>query len=206
MDDEGNRDVGVIGPQMLSITGNVRRSTMRFPTLWNTVCKLAIDQLPWLSAFCRGQLMQDFDHSYPCDVEVLNGWFWMVRREALDDVGSLDPRFFMYGEDIDWCYRFREKGWRLYFIPAPKAIHYGGASANVAPERFFVEMQRADLQYWVKHYGLHSSSAYRCVVCIHHALRLLGHALLASIRKGDCAVHDVKAKRSWAAIRYLLVP
>jgi GT2 family glycosyltransferase len=207
MEDETNKDVGVIGPQMLAVTGEVRRSTMRFPTLWNSFCRaLAIDQLSWLAPFCQGQLMADFDHDRSCDVEVLNGWFWMARREALEEVGNLDPRFFMYGEDLDWCFRFWKRGWRVLFCPEAKAIHYGGASSSAAPERFYVEMQRANLQYWVKHHGYLSFGAYYCVVCMHEALRLLGHVCLAVARPEGSPVHSRKAKRSWAALEYLLNP
>jgi GT2 family glycosyltransferase len=207
MEMEANRDVGVIGPQMLGANGAVRRSTMRFPTLRNTLSRaLGIDRLFLWSRFCKGQLMADFRHDTPSDVEVLNGWFWMVRREALSEVGNLDERFFMYGEDIDWCYRFWKKGWRVLFYPEAKAIHYGGASSNAAPDRFYVEMQKANLQYWRKHHSAPSYCAYYSVVCVQHLLRLLGHYSVAAIRRGEHRIHERKAQRSWAALVFLLSP
>jgi GT2 family glycosyltransferase len=205
MELEANKDVGVIGPQMLGVNGAVRRSTMRFPTLGNEVGRaLGIDRFPWLSRFCKGQLMSDFNHDRNCDVEVLNGWFWMVRRQALEEVGTLDERFFMYGEDLDWCFRFWKKGWRLRFCPEAKAIHYGGASSNAAPERFYIEMQRANLQYWRKHHGPLSYCVYYSVVFIHHLLRLLGHFCVAALGRNERRGHATKGKRSWAALGYLL--
>jgi GT2 family glycosyltransferase len=200
-----NRDVGIVGPQMLSADQAVRRSTMRLPTLTNTLCRaLGIDRIPWLSLVCRGQLMSDFSHGRESEVEVLNGWFWLVRREALQDVGVLDERFFMYGEDLDWCYRFRSKRWRVLFYPEAKAVHYGGGSSSAAPERFFIEMQRADLQYWLKHHGSVALPIYYAAACLHHLLRFLGHHSATLLHSRRRALHNAKAQRSWAALTYLL--
>jgi len=137
-------DVGMLGPQMLDPQRLIARSTMRFPTVWNTLSRaLALDSLFKSSNFFEGHLMLDFNHSVTTDVDVLAGWFWLVRRTALDKVGPLDEEFFMYGEDIDWCYRFHKAGERVVFFAETKAIHIGGASSSVAPVRFSVDKQRA---------------------------------------------------------------
>jgi GT2 family glycosyltransferase len=203
---EANPDVGIIGPQMLGSDGMIRRSTMRFPTLTNTVLRtVGLDRSPGLSRLSGGQLMADFKHDCVRDVDVLNGWFWMIRREALDQVGGLDERFFIYGEDVDWCRRFRQKGWRVVFYPGAKAIHYGGASSSVASERFYVEMQRADLQYWRKHHSRMSYCVYYGLSCLHHLFRVVGHlcaGLRGSARRRDN--NHAKANRSAAALAFLL--
>ncbi len=67
--------------------------------------------------------------------------FWFVRRKAMDEVGLLDEDFFFYGEDIDWCRRFRDAGWEVVFYPEAETIHFGGASSGNAPVRFYLEMQ-----------------------------------------------------------------
>ncbi len=84
--------------------------------------------------------MRDFDHDTTVPVEVLNGWFVLVRRSALDHVGLLDPQFFMYGEDMDWCYRIHEAGEKVVFFAGAGAIHYGGGSSSNAPLRFYLEL------------------------------------------------------------------
>ena len=68
----------------------------------------------------------------------------------MGQVGLLDESFFMYGEDMDWCKRFWDTGWKVVFVPTAQAVHYGGASAANAPLRFYVEKQQSDMQYWKK--------------------------------------------------------
>ncbi len=201
---ESNPDVAVVGPQMRGHDGAVRRSTMRLPSLGNALCRaIAADRWPFLSRLVGGQMMSDFRHDHTADVQVLNGWFWMIRREAVEQVGLLDERFFMYGEDIDWCRRFLDAGWRLVFCHSANAVHYGGASSSVAPVRFYLEMHRANLQYWQKHHGPVAQFAYRSIVVVHHVIRLAGNsvAFLALPRKR--VELSKKIKRSWALLVWM---
>lgn len=173
---EAEPAIGVLGPAMIGRDGIVHRSGMRFPSLWNGIC----DALGLHAIFGRrplfgGQAMADFDWTSRRDVEVLNGWFWMIRREALDEVGLLDEQFFMYGEDVDWCKRFHDAGWRIVFEPGAASVHYGGGSAEQAPTRFYLEMQRANLQYWSKHHPALTVPLYRAILLLHHLVRLVGY-------------------------------
>lgn len=175
---ENNPDAGLVGPQMRGPDGNIRRSTMRFPTLWNSLCRaLALDSAFPRSRCFAGYLMGDFDHRQSREVEILNGWFWVVRREAVRQVGGLDERFFMYGEDMDWCYRFHKAGLRNIFCAESASIHYGGASSALAPARFYVEQQKANLQYCRKHWGSLSTFAYLCTLLLHELIRTIGYTV-----------------------------
>jgi GT2 family glycosyltransferase len=201
---ESNPEIGILGPRMLGPDGSVQRSGMRFPSLWNCLCDaLILHKLFRRNSTFGGRLMADFGWDEPRDVDVLNGWFWFVRRQALDQVGLLDERFFMYGEDLDWCKRFRDAGWRVRFEPRATAIHYGGGSSEQAPIRFSLEMQRADLGYWKKHYGSFSQSLYAMVLGIHVTVRLAGHAILyLGRRDADTAL---KIRRNAACLCGLFV-
>lgn len=201
---EAHPDVGVVGPQMLGSDREVHRSSMRLPTLRNAFGRaLALDRVAIASRILGGQLMRDFSHDRTCDVEVLNGWFWMIRREAVDQVGLLDERFFMYGEDLDWCRRFRQAGWRVVFYSGARALHYGGGSSKIAPVRFYLEMHQANLQYWQKYHGTLATVLYEGMLMAHHLIRLFGHSvayLLSSRRRSEMAA---KIKRSWILIAWL---
>ena len=119
-------EIGMLGPQILDSNGNIQRSCMGFPTLWNTFCRaLALDTLFPKSKLFGGYMMTFWPHDSIRDVNVINGCFWMVKREALDEVGLLDERFFIYAEDKDWCKRFWDAGWKVVYFPEAKAIHYG---------------------------------------------------------------------------------
>jgi GT2 family glycosyltransferase len=149
-------------------------------------------------------LVSDFKHDRITDVDILNGWFWMIRREALDQVGLLDERFFMYGEDLDWCLRFQGAGWQLVFYPEAKAIHYGGASSSAAPVRFYVEQQRANFQYWRKHHGLLSQSAYGGIILLHNLLRLVGYLVVYPVSSSHKSDIGAKVRRSWALLGWMI--
>jgi GT2 family glycosyltransferase len=136
-------------------------------------------------------------------VEALNGWFWVVRREALEQAGLLDERFFMYGEDLDWCYRFYKAGWRRVFYAGTGAIHYGGASSSAAPVRFYIEKQRATCQYFEKHHGPWARRSMSGIIALHELLRLAGYGVLYLLQ--PARRHDSRriTSRSLAVLRWL---
>lgn len=92
----------------------------------------------------------DPDEEYP--VDCLVGAFMMVRREAIEQVGLLDEQFFMYGEDIDWCYRIKQAGWKNYYYPRTSITHYKGASSRKKPFKIIYEFHRAMYLFHKKHY------------------------------------------------------
>lgn len=197
--------IGLLGPQMRGPHGEIRRSCMRFPTLRNSFLRaMALDSTFGKTGRFGGSLMTDFQFDTMKDVDVLNGWFWMARREAVDQVGPLDERFFMYGEDIDWCKRFHSTKWRVVFYPGANAIHYGGASSSNAPVRFYVEMQRANLQYWEKHHSHISLLFYLLTACLNHASRVIGYGCVYLIRRTARPEVSFKIRRSCACILSLM--
>ncbi|AFH59680.1 glycosyltransferase family 2 protein [Paenibacillus caseinilyticus] len=92
----------------------------------------------------------DPDEEYP--VDCLVGAFMMVRKEAIERVGMLDEEFFMYGEDIDWCYRIKQAGWGIYYYPRTQIIHYKGASSRRKPFKIIYEFHRAMFLFHKKHF------------------------------------------------------
>lgn len=198
-----NAGIGMLGPKMLAPGGGIGQSVMRLPTVWNTLCcSLGLHTLFPKSKLFGGFLMNGYPYDSIDDVEVLTGWFWMVRRQPLAQVGGLDEQFFMYGEDIDWSYRFRKAGWRVVFYPESEALHYGAASSAQAPTRFYVEMRRANLQYFRKHHGRLGGMGYKTAVLVHELVRLAGHGILychASRRPTAAFAID----RSMSSIRWL---
>ena len=202
---EQHPDIGVLGPQMLGPKGEVRRSAMRFPTLWNSFCRaLALDSVFKGSKLFGGYLMRDFQHDRQADVEVLNGWFWMVRRTALAQAGLLDESFFMYGEDMDWCRRFHQAGWRVVFYPEAKAVHYGGASSANAPVRFYIEKQRANLHYFAKNHGWAAAVLYWAILLLQESLRVPAYALRYVLFKSHRIDSGFKLRRSIAGLGWLV--
>ena len=106
----------------------------------------------------------------------------LIRRAAWDDVGPLDEGYFMYLEEIDWCRRARARGWQIWYQPARRAIHHGGASTRQQPDAMFAQLWRSRLRYYQRFHG----PAYNRLV---HALVRLG--LRAGARRADRAVASV---------------
>jgi GT2 family glycosyltransferase len=202
---ERETTVGIAGPRMLGADGLQHRSYMRFPTIWNSLCNaLFLDSIFKGSRLFGGVLMTDFDGDRTSDVDVLNGWFLAVRRQALHEVGVLDEDFFMYGEDIDWSYRFHNAGWRRVYFSGASALHYGGASSASASTRFYIQMHRANLQYWRKHHNWGEVLAYRLTTLIYHALRVLGYSILLLFNGGKETEASFKVRRSATCIAWLV--
>ena len=92
----------------------------------------------------------DPDQDYP--VDCLVGAFMLVRREAIEQVGLLDEDYFMYGEDVDWCYRIKQAGWEIYYYPYTQIVHYKGASSRKKSLKIVYEFHRAMILFYRKHY------------------------------------------------------
>jgi GT2 family glycosyltransferase len=200
---EQNPTVGMMGPRMLAADGRVRRSTMRFPTVWNNLCRaVGLDSLLRGSRSFGGLMMSDFDHERTASVEVLNGWFLVLRRSAVERVGLLDPQFFMYCEDVDWCYRFHKSGEDVVFFAQAGAIHYGGASSANAPVRFYLELYRATWQYWRKHRSAAAQLGFLIVFAIHHTLRLTASGFLYLVSPSRRPQTASRFQRSLACLRW----
>lgn len=89
------------------------------------------------------------------EVDSVVGAFMLVRKEAIQQVGLLDESFFMYGEDLDWCYRFKAAGWKVYYNPAVTVLHIKRAASRHSA-RARVEFWRAMRLFYQKHYAAHT--------------------------------------------------
>lgn len=202
---EAHPSVGMVGPRIIGGDGKQQNSHRGFPRLWNMFCRaLALDRLlpnvPLFSGYLRGYNLLES----PTRVDILSGCFLVVRREAIEHVGLLDEAFFIYGEDMDWCKRFSQSEWSVVFVPAAESIHYGGASSANAPLRFFIEMQRADCQYWRKHHSPLSAALYEALSMLHHVVRIVGHrfASIAVAKESDTHLH--RAQCSVACLKWMV--
>ncbi len=197
-------EIGILGPKILGQDGTVQRSCMGFPTLWNSFCRaLALDTIFPSSKLFGGQLMTFWSHESIRRVDVINGCFWMVRQDALKNVGLLDEDFFMYSEDKDWCKRFRKEGWEVTFYPEAEAIHFEAGSSSNAPVKFYMEMQRANLQYWKKHHNYAAQICFKLISLMHHSFRILGQMILFIIRPPKRENCTFKINRHIACIRLI---
>lgn len=171
---EENLGIGIAGPKILNADLTHQSSCRCFPTLWNNFCSAVglASAFKEVSGF-SGEHMLYFHGDKIVDVDVLVGCFWFVRREAILQFGLLDENFFMYAEDVDWCRRCWQAGWRVVFFPGAQAIHYrGGSSIRQDPVWVALTQQRSILHYWEKHHGIAGRLGISCLFFIHKLIRL----------------------------------
>jgi GT2 family glycosyltransferase len=148
---DAHPEAAVVGPRLRYPDGRLQRTVRGFPTLWRLATEfLFLRKLAprsrALNAFYGGGFAHDAVH----EAEVLMGAVWLVRREAIDDVGPADDSFFLFSEETDWAWRFRAAGWKLLFTPDAGATHVYAASHK---GRLFVENLRGQLRFLRKHRG-----------------------------------------------------
>jgi len=127
-------------------------------------------------------------------VNVVTGCFMLVRREAIEQVGMMDERFFMYGEETDWCYRFWKNGWEIMFAPVGRIIHFGGRSTAKRPVAMIVQLRLSILKFIKKHYGRPSHLMARFLVALFFAVRLPAWFVMAFLRPAARPEAAIKMK------------
>jgi len=198
-------DVGLVGPRVIGRDGTMQRTCHRLPTIWNYLCRaLAVDRILSRSSAFSGYEMRHFDHDMVAEVEVLSGCFWVARKKAIAAVGGLDERFFFYMEDVDWCKRFRDRGWKVMFVPEATAVHFGGGSTSNDPLRYSIEILRANMKYWQKHHGLAGRVAAHALALLHHGIRLGARTLTTAAGLGASAESKLKLREDRVCVRWLL--
>ncbi len=129
---KSHHKVGLAGCKILNPDGSIELACRRsFPTPWVAFSKIfGLSKLfPKTKLFGKYNLTYlKIDETNP--VEAVSGSFMMVRKETLSQVGGLDESFFMYGEDLDWCYRIHQAGWQIYYVHSTQIIHYKGESTR----------------------------------------------------------------------------
>jgi len=167
---DAHPDAAVVGPRLRNPDGTLQRSVRGFPTLWRLATEyFFLRRLAPRSRVLNAFYGSGFAHDEAREAEVLMGAVWLVRRAAIDEVGPADESFFLFSEEVDWAYRFRQAGWRSFFDPAAGATHVYGASHG---GRLFVEIQRGHLRFLAKHRG--ASYAERARTLLRLSLRLRG--------------------------------
>jgi hypothetical protein len=125
--------------------------------------------------------MGSWEDEMPRPVEVMMGACMMLRRSALDQVGALDERYFMYTEEVDLCYRLMAGQWQLWYVPAARVTHYGGASSRQVAQEMFVQLYRSKVQFYRKIGGERLATRFKRMLRLAYWPRLAVARLLAPV-------------------------
>lgn len=184
--------IGMVGGLLANLDGSEQAGGRRaIPTPWRSFVRafgLARFSDRWPRLFFDFHLHEQALPKYPIEVEAISGACMMVRRAAMQDVGEWDEGYFLHCEDLDWCMRFRQQGWKIMFVPSVQVTHALGACSRNRPvfvqwhkhkgmmrfyNKFFRHQYPSVLMIFVVagvwiHFGL---------VAAHHATRRAGQAL-----------------------------
>jgi GT2 family glycosyltransferase len=183
---DAHSEVGLLGPRLLNEDGSPQNSTFRFMSCYSELIGAC-----WLPAACdhwkiRAQTGGPQEGAVDA-VDWLLGACIVIRQSALLEIGLLDEQLspVANSEDVDWCYRAHQKGWKVCFFPMASMLHYGGRSMKIeesgsSPAVIYVEMMRTRVAFFRKHHGLAAALLLRAtyVIAFLWNLGMLGQSRL----------------------------
>ena len=203
------RQVGAVGCCLLNSDYTVQwKYVQAFPTLVNQL--LAIESLQ--RAFPQWRMwglrpVLDYDGT-PSDVDVLAGSCLMLKRAVFEQIGLFDSQYYMYGDDVDLCYRLRKAGYSIRYLGSKKIVHHGGASAAFREEtEFATVMQRESrLKFFRKTHGETYAQLYRASTGIAAVVRLSVILLMVPLSSLLVERHRLAAgaRKWWSILRWAL--
>lgn len=145
-------EYGIVGPKLLNPDGSLQFSCRRFPNpvaaaFRNTV----LGRLFPNNKFTREYLMQDLSHTDVTEVDWVSGAAMFVRSEVVEKIGGLDGTLFMYCEDVDWCKRAWDAGFKVVYFPRAVITHAIGTSTSQIANKMIVRFHRSMFRYYKKH-------------------------------------------------------
>ena len=148
-------DVGALGCKVSLADGSLDKACKRsFPNPVNSFYRLFHIKT---GSENDNYNLDNLDDDGVYEIDCLVGAFMLVRKTTIDDIGLLDDIFFMYGEDIDWCYRIKQAGWKVVYFGESEIIHCKGASSEDEESKkrnpkLIYEFYRAMYIFYRKHY------------------------------------------------------
>ena len=150
---DSHPEAAAAGCKILNPDGTLQLESRRsFPTPMAAFYKLSgLSRLFSKSRRFGRYNLTFLDEGDVSEVDALSGSCMMVRRDVIEEVGPLDEDYFMYGEDIDWCYRMQQAGWKIYYVPETEIIHFRGESGKKVEMRVQYRKNEAMAIFVQKH-------------------------------------------------------
>lgn len=199
---DAHQNIGVIGPRVLLANGQQQSSMIRFFSLKQLIG----------SIFLPGSLMRRTtvlgDPRYAAlssndkhFVDSISGCYMFIRRQILENVGGFDTRFFMYGEETEWCYRIRKAGYDIAYNPDIEILHHGAASTGHESEWKSVEMARGHILFLRFTRGKNVARVAVFLMLCRDILRSIFHLGKTIINGFKPTIY---AKSCWARLKFIL--
>ena len=175
---DAHPQVGALGPQLLNPDGSVQPSRRRFPTMATAFLESTVLQ-QWFpdNRVLRRYYIRDRGDDEVQEVDWVVGACLLARHQAIEQVGLLDKDFFMYSEEMDWCRRFKERGWRVVYLPTAQVIHHEARSSEQVKPLQHIQFQRSKVLYFRKHHGRWQAEVLRLFLLATYVYQLMLESL-----------------------------
>jgi hypothetical protein len=151
---DAHPEAAVVGCRVLNPDRTLQQTCFMFPSILNLfLSSLYLYKLFPNSRFFGRERMGWWKRNDVREVDVVTGCFMLVRREAIEQVGMMDERFFVYGEETDLCFRLKQAGWKIIFTPDAEIVHLGGASSSQMKRQMYLQLRGSILLFFRKHRG-----------------------------------------------------
>ncbi len=197
---DASPNAGIVGPRTLNTDGTTQATRRRFPSF-----TLAFFESTWLQPFApRGMLDRFYVADAPddalLDVDWVQGSALMARRAVYDQIGGLDEGFIMFSEELDWCRRAKDAGWRVVYLGSARIIHHGGGSTGQVVARRHIHFQQSKLRYYRKYHGWLAAQLLRAFLLLNYAWQLALEAVKSALgHKRDLRRQRISAY--WQVLR-----
>ncbi len=173
---------GIVGAQLINADGSFQASHTLFPDPWQELLILS-----GLGRLMYGRWYPSHgpeEDKGPQVVDYVEGACLLVRRKVFEEVGGLDEGYFMYAEEVDWCYTMRAKGWQVWYQPAAKATHLGGGSSRNRSCQREADLYRSRVRFFRKHYGDGAAELLKLQIYTLTAVKIVIHKFLRLVSSG----------------------
>jgi hypothetical protein len=173
---------GLVGAQLRNADGSFQASYTPFPTLWR--------EFLILTGLGRALFGRQFPSHGPEEarglqrVDYVEGACLLIRLEAYAAVGGLDEGYFMYAEEVDLCLNLRRRGWEVWYQPAARVIHLGGASSHTRRPEREGDLYVSRVRLFRKHYGARAAEALKWLIYLTTTPKVVVHNLLLRLSNG----------------------
>ena len=208
---DAHAEYGAVGSRSITGDGSIDFHAGRnSPTILREFStRLGINKLFRNSRRLSSVMMEDWDHASSRDVELLSGSCMMFRRAVFSGVGLLDPNYFMYGDDVDYCHRIMKAGWKIFYLADAEIIHFGSGSSARTARPLKVEGIKSMRYFYAKHYGKIHAFIYDALIIVSAGAHLSAETIKRLAGRGETpnprsnpAVEAYRAILSWYYARF----
>lgn len=190
---DAHPEAGAAGGTLFNPDGTVQYTGKKAPTMMAAIfISLGLQRLFPRNRYTSEYFLQKERYDEYEEVDHINGACLLVRRETVEEIGLLDERFFMAAQDVDWCLRMKEAGWKIYYIPRAGIVHYRGKSTK--GYRMVWIYHKSLFIFYNKHYAKRHTFLYNWLIYAALSMRLAVYMARGSVLRVESLRQEKKAK------------